>query len=293
MKVTELPSTKGLNLGHRFLIEAEIDANALRAPERVITPTINRTKPNVQASRTEHQKEAPKRSLAKSRTTAGKATIMQTTELLRGVFDKAQISGIAFEAVAPIVDILVKSITDDPNLLISMTRLKSKDDMTFLHSIAVSSLMIRLARYLKYDENTVHLLGIAGLLHDIGKIEIPLGILVKAGALDDSELKLMQQHPAIGHELLQRNGSMPDVVLDVCLHHHERLDGSGYPKGLMEDQISRHARIAAICDVYDALTSARPYRKPWSQGKAGAWMLDKVGVFDRKLLFKFLDGALL
>lgn len=219
-------------------------------------------------------------------------TIMETTAALKTVFhDAGTGKALTVEAVAPIVEEIINSIDVDPSILISMTRLKSRDQTSFLHSIAVCALMVRFARHLHRDEHTILLLGMSGLLHDIGKVGIPIRVLTKAGALSEAEMKMIRLHPSVGHGMLSRKPGMPGVVLDVCLHHHERLDGKGYPEGKKDCEISAAARMSAICDVYDALTSARPYREPWTSGQAAAWMGDTKGMFDRSLLSSFFHDV--
>ncbi|SDN34520.1 HD-GYP domain-containing protein [Ensifer sp. YR511] len=219
-------------------------------------------------------------------------TIIETTAALKTIFhDAGKGEPLTAEMVAPVVRRIIDSIDVDPTILVSMTRLKSRDQTSFLHSIAVCALMVRFGRDLGCDEQTVLVLGMSGLLHDIGKVSIPLRVLNKAGALSDAEMTLIKRHPTVGHEILSRKPGMPVVVLDVCLHHHERLDGKGYPEGKKEHEISRAARMSAICDVYDALTSARPYREPWTSDRAAAWMRDTTGVFDRSLLSKFFQSV--
>lgn len=218
-------------------------------------------------------------------------SVTKTTNLLKDIFGNAEKDGVSLEAISPIVTQISKVMDLNPSLLIQFTRLKSKDETTYFHSIAVSAFMIRFARVLRMDEETIHHLGISGLLHDIGKMAIPMELLTKAGALTDAEMEQMRTHPRRGHEILSKQAGMPDIVLDVCLHHHERLDGKGYPNGLFEGQISLHARMAAICDVYDAVTSARPYKRPWTSEEAATWMVERIGYFDRELLLKFLNGV--
>lgn len=220
-------------------------------------------------------------------------TLNETTTLLQNVFENARDSGdVKYEDVATIVSKIATSMERNPSILVGISRLKAKDDITYIHSIAVSALMIRFARYLKLPEDKVHVLGVSGLVHDIGKIKIPTEILSKPASLTDTEMSLMRDHPSIGHKMLSRQSSMPDLVLDVCLHHHERIDGTGYPLGLSGKQISLEARMATICDVYDAVTSVRPYRAPWLASEAASWMLEKTGYFDRRLLLLFLHGAM-
>jgi putative nucleotidyltransferase with HDIG domain len=215
-------------------------------------------------------------------------TIEQTRPLLDTLFSDVRLSGAAtFEPADRAVGQIAKSMESNPAALIGITRLKTKDEYTFLHSIAVSALMVHFARFLKFDEPTVRVLGVSGLLHDIGKMVMPDALLSKKSALTDEEMAEIRTHPVRGYELLSRQSDMPQTVLDVCLHHHERIDGKGYPFGLSDKQISMPARLAAICDVYDAMTSARSYKRAWTPAETLRMMLKSEGHFDRHLLAQF------
>ncbi|CAN7723172.1 HD-GYP domain-containing protein [Rhizobium sp. LjRoot98] len=215
-------------------------------------------------------------------------TIEQTRPLLDTLFANVRLSGAAtFEPADRAVEQIAKSMESNPAALIGITRLKTKDEYTFLHSLAVSALMVHFARFLKFDEQAVRILGVSGLLHDIGKMVMPDALLSKKGALTDEEMAQIRTHPVRGYELLSRQADMPQIVLDVCLHHHERIDGKGYPFGLSDEQLSPSARIAAICDVYDAMTSARPYKRAWTPAETLRMMLKSEGHFDRHLLAQF------
>lgn len=219
-------------------------------------------------------------------------TIEQTKPLLDTLFSGVRLGGMAtFEPADRAVEQITKSMQGNPAALIGITRLKTKDEYTFLHSIAVSALMVHFARFLKFDEQMVRALGMSGLLHDIGKMVMPDALLTKKGALTDEEMAEIRTHPARGYELLSRQHDIPQIVLDVCLHHHERIDGKGYPYGLSDTQISTPVRIAAICDVYDAMTSARPYKRAWTPAETLAMMRKSEGHFDRHLLAEF-DASL-
>ena len=219
---------------------------------------------------------------------AARETIQKSMQVLEGVFDRLQNGDtITVDQVEPVISSVSKSMDENPSVFLSVTRLKSKDEVTYLHSISVSALMILFGRHLGFDEAVVQMLGTAGLLHDVGKLEIPLEVLNKEGRLTEDEISMIRDHPVKGHAILSRQEGMSEIVLDVCLNHHERIDGKGYPHRLSGSQVSLHARVAAICDVYDALTSTRPYRAPWSAGKALKWMLSSEGHFDRRLLKKF------
>jgi putative nucleotidyltransferase with HDIG domain len=152
--------------------------------------------------------------------------------------------------------------------LISIARLKTADDYTYMHSVAVCALMIALARELDLDEELGHRLGVAGLLHDLGKASVPLEILNKPGKLTDEEFRIMKSHPEKGAGLLQENPGVDELALDVVLCHHEKTDGSGYPGRFKNGEISLYARMGAVCDVYDAITSNRPYKSGWDPAES-------------------------
>jgi HD-GYP domain-containing protein (c-di-GMP phosphodiesterase class II) len=159
--------------------------------------------------------------------------------------------------------------------LISLARLKTVDDYTYMHSVAVCAMMIALARQLGLDDASVRAAGEAGLLHDMGKALLPMSVLNKPGKLTAEEFAIVRQHPALGHALLGKSAGVGEITLDVCLHHHEKMDGSGYPKGLPGAEISLFAKMGAVCDVYDAITSNRPYKTGWdpaeSMRRMGQW----------------------
>lgn len=172
------------------------------------------------------------------------------------------------EDALPIVEEISTSVLRNPGALIGLARLKNKDDYTYMHSVAVCALMVSLARQLGLGDDQIRQAGMAGLLHDVGKMMIPLEILNKPGKLTDAEFDLVKSHPVEGHKMLQEGSGISDIVLDVCLHHHEKMDGSGYPDRLSNEQISLYARMGAVCDVYDAITSNRPYKNGWEPAES-------------------------
>ena len=193
---------------------------------------------------------------------------------------------------APLVDEIATSMQRNAGAMLSMVRLKSHDDYTYMHSVAVCTLMVVLARQLGLDEAQVREAGMAGLLHDMGKALIPLQLLNKPGKLSDDEYRRVQLHPRLGHELLLHSGGAGAGVLDVCLHHHEQPDGRGYPERLAGSQLSLLARMGAVCDVYDAITSDRPYKAGWGPADSIALMNDwtRAGKFDAEVFRAFVDG---
>jgi putative nucleotidyltransferase with HDIG domain len=179
-----------------------------------------------------------------------------------------------------LVEEIASSVSRNESALISLVRLKTKDDYTYMHSVAVCALMIALAKELNLNDTETKQAGMAGLLHDVGKAGIPLEVLNKPGALTDDEFTLVKLHPERGHAMLMQANILDEVVLDVCLHHHEKVNGSGYPHKLAADNISLFAKMGAVCDVYDAVTSNRPYKAGWEPGVSLHRMAQWEGHFD-------------
>lgn len=200
--------------------------------------------------------------------------------------------GRAVEAkkLTPLAQSIGQSIERHSRALLGLVRLKAKDEYTYLHSVAVCALMINFARHLKLDEEEVQALGVAGLLHDVGKVAITDAVLLKPGKLDMRERAMVEGHPRAGHALLAQSPDIPAAALEVALHHHEKVDGTGYPDRLRGDALSLHARMGAICDVYDAVTSDRPYKAAWTPCEALAAMRSWPGHFDPDLLDRFADS---
>ena len=190
-----------------------------------------------------------------------------------------------------LVEEIAASVMRNPGALISLARLKTADDYTYMHSVAVCALMIALAGQLGLDDASTREAGMAGLLHDLGKVAIAPGILNKPGKLTDAEFVSVREHPAAGYEILLSATGVGPIALDVCRHHHEKMDGSGYPDRLSGDQISLYARMCAVCDVYDAITSNRPYKKGWcpaeSLRKMAGW---SKGHFDPVVFQAFVKS---
>lgn len=188
--------------------------------------------------------------------------------------------------LAPIVANIASGFGGPPDVLLEVTRLKSQDEATYIHSIVVSCLMARLSDALAQGDKVRDQLTLAGLLHDIGKLLIAPEILAKPDHLTDTERAKIRQHPELGYQLLRRRTGVPDLVLDVCRHHHEAIDGSGYPSGIRGEAICLNVRICTVCDVFEALTSVRPYKSAWTSKDALRWMFERDHLFDRKLVLK-------
>jgi HD-GYP domain-containing protein (c-di-GMP phosphodiesterase class II) len=154
--------------------------------------------------------------------------------------------------------------------------LKVKDRGARAHNLRVARLCVHIGRQMSMSAAELRVLARAGLLHDIGKLGVPDAVLEKHSPLDESEWILIRLHPEMGLTLLDRAGQSSREVLAV-LYHHERLDGSGYPYGLKAESIPIEARIVAVADTYDALTSDRPYRKGCSPAEARRVLIQEAG----------------
>ncbi len=198
-------------------------------------------------------------------------------------------NAICAEAAGELVEEISSSVMRNRGALISLARLKTVDDYTYMHSVAVCALMVSLARQLGLDEQEIREAGMAGLLHDLGKALMPMEVLNKPGKLTDDEFRIIKTHPVAGHRLLDESKSASAIVLDVCLHHHEKIDGSGYPERLSGDEISLFAKMGAVCDVYDAITSNRPYKAGWDPAESIRKMTEwSKGHFDERVFQAFV-----
>ncbi len=195
------------------------------------------------------------------------------------------------ETAQQFVEDITQSISRNPNALISLARLKTADDYTFMHSVAVCAMMIALSRQLGQTVTQTRSAGVAGLLHDLGKAVMPMEVLNKPGKLTDTEFSIIKSHPVEGHKLLVAGGVTDAIALEVCLHHHEKIDGSGYPGRLKGDEIGMFAKMGAVCDVYDAITSNRPYKAGWDPAESLRKMAEWAGGhFDQAVFQAFVKS---
>lgn len=216
-------------------------------------------------------------------------TVARSKVAVARMFEEARMGrAIEPDQIAPLVEEIAVSVSRDPAAIIKVCRLKDKSEYTFLHSVAVCALMINLGRHLRFDEDQLRDIGQAGLFHDIGKMAVPDAILEKPSSLSDREFRLIQGHPLAGAKLLSRGKDVSPVAIDVCLHHHERVDGTGYPFGHTAGKLSVAARMGAVCDVYDAVTSNRCYKSSWSPTDALSRMVAWEGHFDPDILQTFI-----
>lgn len=215
---------------------------------------------------------------------------------------------IEVERVEPLVENLIDSIFRNQDALLTLSRLKQHDDYTFQHSVSVCALMIAFARGLNLPRGSIREIATGALLHDVGKAAIPDEILQKPGRLTEAEFARMQSHVVQGMLLLKGSPGVSDVAIEIVGQHHERYDGTGYPNKLKGEEISVHGQMGSIVDVYDAITSDRPYHKgmPATQalGKMLEWSkhhfnpelvrtyIKAIGIYPTGSLVKLLSGRL-
>jgi HD-GYP domain-containing protein (c-di-GMP phosphodiesterase class II) len=163
---------------------------------------------------------------------------------------------------------------------------------TFCHTMMVTGHTLRFSEIVGLPERDRTLMGFGALVHDLGKIKIPLSILDKPGSLTEEERKLVNLHPAFGKQILQSCGDIPKDIYEIAVSHHEFIDGTGYPVGLKDEEISHRVRMVTICDIYSALTEQRAYKDSYSPRQAFAIMAEMGGKLDRQLLRTFRDSVL-
>ena len=215
----------------------------------------------------------------------------QSRRAVISMFQEARMGKTLDTAIAKmLVQEISDSVSRNAGALISLARLKSVDDYTYMHSVAVCAMMVALARQLGLDEEQTRVAGMAGLMHDLGKASMPMEVLNKPGKLTDAEFSIIKKHPELGYRMLLSSHDVDPGVLDVCLHHHEKVDGSGYPNGLKGPDISLLAKMGAVCDVYDAITSNRPYKTGWDPAESLRKMAEWTGHFDPKVFQAFVKS---
>ncbi|MBN1881409.1 MAG: HD domain-containing protein [Deltaproteobacteria bacterium] len=185
---------------------------------------------------------------------------------------------------------MINSILVDKNILLSLSMIKNFDDYLFSHSVNVCILSISLAEELNYGEDELTDIGMAGLLHDIGKIKTSLEVLQKPGKLNEEEWELMRQHPQLGADLLKEQEGLSEKTIRIVLEHHMRPNGKGYPQYDPGREPLTQSQIVAIADTYDAATTIRPYQEPLSCTgaiKLMRQMSRETSEFDRNMLASF------
>lgn len=276
IKEVVIDTSKGLDVVE---LKKQEKVKEVEAPVAVPSPKINPTSIATHSPTAEEQDRA-------------KRVIKASKKAVAKMFDEVRMGkAVNAKAALRLVDDIAASVARNEGALISLVRLKNKDDYTYMHSVAVCALMVALAKELGLSEAETKQAGMAGLLHDIGKAGVPIEVLNKPGALTDEEFTTVKLHPERGHAMLVKANITDEVVLDVCLHHHEKVNGMGYPHKLKADEISLFAKMGAVCDVYDAVTSNRPYKDGWEPGVSLHRMAQWAEHFDDTVFKAFVKSV--
>lgn len=248
-----------------------------------VRPLRNRGKPAHRRERERSSREFPEE-LEKARAIHG-----ETKKLVDTMHDDVRAGReVDTKGAEKAVTQMMGSVARHPDALVWFTNLKKRDEYTARHSMNVCMLAITLSSFIGADEDTIKEMGVGALLHDIGKIKIPLEILNKPGKLTDDEFELIKKHPEFGVEILQDSRDLSPESIEVVYAHHERMDGSGYPRGLVGNQISPYTQMVAIADVYDAMTSDRVYHSGRSPVEVINHMRAANGSFNSEMLEQFV-----
>ena len=217
-------------------------------------------------------------------------SLSEEADTLRWVQDEVKSRGVVplTEAEA-VVRSLAVAMHSGHQIVIPLLQLKEFDQYTTTHSMNVSVLAMALAESLTLPAHDIRSFGVAGLLHDIGKVKIPLEVLTKPGRFTDEERALMNQHPIEGARIILESAQALDLPAVVAYEHHIMLNGDGYPTLKFRRDCHRASKLVHVCDVYDALRTNRPYREAWPQERALAYVEGRAGTeFDPELAAAFL-----
>lgn len=193
-------------------------------------------------------------------------------------------------AITEVVDMLIDDLSTKPNLLVNVFDIRLKDDYTFAHSVNVCSFAILIGMSYALHRGQLRELAIGALMHDLGKTVLPSEILQKPGPLSPSEYEQMQEHTNFGFNILRHQDEISLLSAHIAFQHHERVDGTGYPRALVGSDIHLYGRIVAVADVYDALVSDRAYRSRYLPHKAAEMLSEASGkAFDEEVVRHFLQ----
>lgn len=271
-------------------VSIDLSQSRIAAPPVPSSDNVTRTTSNVQPRPSSKPlSHAPNKVSFREELKLARRTCGMAMREVSSLFTQARMGkAISMSGAEEAVKQISGSVSRNPQTLITLARLKTADSYTYMHSVAVCALMIALAKELKLDSHIVENAGRAGLMHDVGKMMIPDHILNKPDRLTSEEFAIIREHSTLGAELLSHIKTIPAEVVDACRHHHEKMDGSGYPSNQKAEEISLLSRMAAVCDVYDAITSDRPYKKGWGPAESLQRMASWEGHFDKKIFQAFV-----
>ena len=251
-------------------------------PEQPEVPLPPLVRHNIEKTRTEDPVKVRLSESVKKRVSEG-------VQYLYSNSDSEQFSS----TTTSITNDLMKAINDSDALAVDISVLKTSDEYTFKHSVDVATMSMIIAKKQGLSQKDIYNIGIAGLLHDMGKSKIPPEILNKPARLTEEEFAIMKQHSALGYDILKDKTEFEKVIPVAVLQHHEKMNGKGYPLGCSAEQITAYAKILSVADVYDALVAERPYKKSFSQRTAVEMIMSMTEELDITAMRSFLSSVIL
>ena len=228
----------------------------------------------------------------RTRVTLSESVKQRVQEGISYLYSNTEAEDLA-DASKSIASELLKAIDANDALAVDISMLKVSDEYTFKHSVDVATMAMVVAKKMGFSEEEVCDVGVAGLLHDLGKSKVPTEVLNKPGKLTNEEFDIMKKHPIYSYNILKDNKGIKDSVKLAVLQHHEKINGQGYPMGLSSSQICKFAKILAVVDIYDALVTERPYKEAFTQRDAVEMLMAMTYELDMDSLKGFLGSVIL
>lgn len=267
-----------MGLGGVYISEGEED----ELPKEPEKPLSKMARYNIQKYRTEDPTKVALKESVKKRVSEGIQYLYNNTS-----------SNDFSQASNRITSDLLKAITENDAIAVDINSLKTSDEYTFKHSVDVATMSMIIAKKAGMKRDDIYNVGIAGLLHDMGKSKIPLNILNKPAKLNDEEFEVMKSHPVLGYNILKEKEDFDPAISLAVLQHHEKMNGTGYPLGVSADKIINYAKILSVTDVYDALVTERPYKKAFTQRTAVEMIMSMTEELDLFSMQSFLQSVIL
>lgn len=228
----------------------------------------------------------------RTRVTLSESVKQRVQEGISYLYSNTEAEDLA-DASKSIASELLKAIDANDALAVDISMLKVSDEYTFKHSVDVATMAMVVAKKMGFSEEEVCDVGVAGLLHDLGKSKVPTEVLNKPGKLTNEEFDVMKKHPIYSYNILKDNKGIKDAVKLAVLQHHEKINGQGYPMGLSSPQICKFAKILTVVDIYDALVTERPYKEAFTQRDAVEMLMAMTYELDMDSLKGFLGSVIL
>lgn len=289
-----IDTTRGLDQRPQPMRGPAPSRPAAAQPPAAITRTPQRQRPLVSSQSSAPQqadlRATGPQSLAREFGTASRVATASRKVVSRVFLESRFGKAIKAASLEPVIEDIYASVQRNPHAFNGLMRCKRDNEYVYRHALAVSALMISLARHMRMSPDEIRHAGMAGMLLDVGIGHLPVDLSSYGGDYRNLAHEILQQHVQLGYQFLAAGGDIPEPVLMVCMNHHEQLDGKGYPRGVREHEIDRLSRMAAICDTYDSLVSDTAEGTGMDPASALAQMGAMSGWFDKDILQAFTEA---